>query len=231
MCSAFRPMAVEKACAKRKAKDSDSKTLCIEMLGDRCDIVDTSTYRSGLLTSRMRPCSVPRSKLTRYYRMQLEDSERHPDFVGIPAWLKPFLHHYNQMGCRAERLCHVFRNLPDDLLTAIRTACTTVVVLVLHRMMVAKETASHSLICEEDTMDRMEDEQWLYEGFGLSDDELDTFDQADFGVLRYVCFLSCSHHFEDYLRELEQYDLNPRYELFFLQSNIVIDTVQSIRSK
>ncbi len=88
------------------------------------------------------------------------------------------------MGCRAERLCSIFRNLPDDLLSALRTACTTVIVLILQRMTVAKDTASRNLLCSEDGLDKMEDEQWLYEGLGLSDDELDTFDQADIGVVR-----------------------------------------------
>jgi hypothetical protein len=174
-------------CVMRKAekeKNPESENIGTEGFASSSDDIDTSTYRSGLLTCRMRPCSVPRSKLTRYYRMQLEDSERHPDFVGIPAWLKPFLHHYHQMGFRAERLCHVFHNLPDDLLTAIRTACTTVVVLALQRMRIVKDTASRNLLCSDESLDKMEDEQWLYEGLGLSDDELDTFDRADFGVVR-----------------------------------------------
>jgi hypothetical protein len=101
-------------------------------------------------------------------------------------WLKPFLHHHHQMGCRAERLCKVYRNLPDDLLSAIRTAWTPVIILGLHRMRIAMQNASHNPLCKYvDGSDKLEDEQWLYEGLELSDDELDTYDQADFGVLRY----------------------------------------------
>ncbi len=98
--------------------------------------------------------------------------------------MKPFLHHYNQMGCQGERLCHVFVNLPDDLLSAIRMACATVVVLALQRMTKANEFANRSLMCSNDGLAKMEDEPWLYEGLGLSDDEMDTFDQADFGIVR-----------------------------------------------
>ena len=178
-------------CVKRKADDKDPEDSEIgsssEAIFDGCcDVIDTNTNRSGLLTCRMRPCSlpIPRLKLTRYYRMKLEGSDKSPDFNGVPAWLKPFLHHHNQMGCRAERLCTLFGNLSDDLLSAIRTACTTVVVLALQRMMIANGAASRNMLCPEDGLDKMEDERWLYEGNGLSDDELDTFDQADFGVLR-----------------------------------------------
>ena len=33
-------------------------------------------------------------------------------------------------------------------------------------------------------LEQIEDEQWLYEGLGLSDHELETYDTADFGVVR-----------------------------------------------
>jgi hypothetical protein len=176
-------------CVKRKAVDNeiDCEISSSYTIFDDCgDIVDTNTYRSGLLTCRMRPCNIPipRLKLSRYYRMKLDGSESCPDFAGIPGWLKPFLHHHHQMGCRAERLCSLFRNLPDDLLSAIRTACITVVVLALQRMMMAKDTANRNILCRENGLDKMEDEPWLYEGLGLSDDELDTYDKADFGILR-----------------------------------------------
>ena len=171
---------------KQEARDNftDRETSGSAKFDDCCDVIDTSKYRSGLLTSRMRPCCIPRLKLTRYYRMQLEGSDRHPDFIEIPGWLKPFLNHYHQMGCRAVRLCNDFRNLPDELLSAIRTACTTVIVLVMHRMLIAHDNASRDLM-NQNELDKMEGEQWLYEGLGLSDDELDTYDQADFGVVRY----------------------------------------------
>jgi hypothetical protein len=176
-----------KGTEKRKVReeDPDSKPCLSTSTFDPCDdVIDLNTYRSGLLTCRLRPCSIPRLKLTRYHRLKFECSRRHPDFMGIPEWLKPFLHQHYQKGCRADRLCDIFRELPDDLLSALRTACTTVVVLNLHRMRVATDRANQSLLQNDISSYKMEDEPWLYEGFGLCDAELDTFDQADFGVVR-----------------------------------------------
>jgi hypothetical protein len=52
-------------------------------------------------------------------------------------------------------------------------------------MRIAMQNASHNPLCNVDGSDKLEDEQCLYEGLELYDDELDTYDQADFGVLRY----------------------------------------------
>ncbi len=41
-------------------------------------------------------------------------------------------------------------------------------------------------MCSDNGWDIWEDEPWLYEGLGISDEELDTFDHADFGVVRYL---------------------------------------------
>ncbi len=46
-------------------------------------------------------------------------------------------------------------------------------------MRIAIQNASLNPLCSVDGLDKLEDEQWLYEGLGLSDDELDTYDQAD----------------------------------------------------
>ena len=160
-----------------------------------CDIdFDTRSYSSGLLTRRMRPNDIPRMKLTRYNRIRLEctdtRSDIYPDFTDIPVWLKPFLYYHHQMGCRAGRLRSLFRTLPDDLLSVIRTACTTVVVLALNRMRIAHDSANLNPMFSESGCDKRDEEPWLYEGLGLSDDELDTFDNADFGVVRYFWPLS-----------------------------------------
>ena len=170
---------------KLSEKDPDSNPCSSVSTLDPCDdVVDLNTYRSGLLTCRLRPCSIPRLKFTRYHRMKFESSRKHSDFMGMPGWLKPFLHQHHQKGCRADRLCDIFRELPDDLLSAIRTACTTVVVLNLHRMRVATDKANQSVSPSDISSYKMENEPWLYEGFGLGDAELETFDQADFGVIR-----------------------------------------------
>ena len=153
---------------------------------DEDDEVETRAvqkFRGGVLTSRLRPCSVPCSNLMRCNIIRMEESNRHPDFIGIPGWLKPFLNLLSQRGCREDRLCSIFRNLthlPHDLYSAIRDACTSVVVLTLHRMDQAQ--AMEPLPTE--STDIPEAEPWLYETAGLADDELDTFDGADFGVLR-----------------------------------------------
>ena len=171
--------------------ENDTNSGTAVMADECCDLVlDTSSCRSGLLTCRKRSCDIPRMKLTRYYRIRLEysetGSEKYPDFADMPGWLKPFLYYHHQLGCRAERLRNLFLTLPDDLLSAIRTACTAVVVLALNRMRIARESASLNPMCSDNGWDKWEDEPWFYEGLGISDEELDTFDHADFGVVRYL---------------------------------------------
>ena len=144
--------------------------------------LNSNLYRGGLLTNRLRPCSVPRLCLTRYHRIRLEQPLKLPEFAGLPGWLKPFLSQHNQMGLREDRLCAIFRHLPDDLLSELRSACTAVVVISLKRMKIAQEAASNDRCYEID--DDMESEPWLYEGSGLSDDELETYDAAEFGIVR-----------------------------------------------
>ena len=138
--------------------------------------------RGGIFTIRLRPCSVPRTIFTRYHWIRFDQYRKFPEFLGIPAWLKPFLYQYNQAGCREERLCSIFRHLPCELLSQIRSACTAVVILALKRMNQAQEVASVGRLCESN--EKIENDQWLYEGIGLSDDELETYEAADFGILR-----------------------------------------------
>ena len=145
---------------------------------EECDQVFVlGSVQGGLLTSRLRPCSVPRSNLTRFYRIRLEPPRKLPDFAGIPVWLKPFLNVYNQMGYREERLCSVYHRLSQELISAFRSACSAVMTLAFSRMKHVQDIAKYEL-------EQIEDEQWLYEGLGLSDHELETYDTADFGVVR-----------------------------------------------
>jgi hypothetical protein len=152
-------------------------TCSLEILEE--DEVKTSP-RSGVLTLRLRPWSVPRMHLSSHHRMRLEKLRNFPEFTGVPGWLKPFIGQYNQTGCREERLCSIYRSLSRELISEIRSACTAVVVLTLKRMNLARKMASLN-----GPEDRMESDQWLYEGIGLSDDELESYDAADFGIVRY----------------------------------------------
>ena len=112
----------------------------------------------------------------------MDDSKAPPEFSDIPSWLRPYLYQLNQMGCREDRLCSIFQHLPHDFLCVLRTACTAVAVLALQRIEHARAYNENDHLPKR--YDSLEDEQWLYEGMGLSDDELETFDSADFGVLR-----------------------------------------------
>ena len=97
-------------------------------------------------------------------------------------WLKPYLYQLNQMGCREDRLCSIFQKLSHELLSELRTACTAVVISALHGKEQARTNSKYDDLPQN--FDSIEDEQWLYEGLGLCDDELETYDIADFGVLR-----------------------------------------------
>ena len=120
--------------------------------------------------------------MARYYRMRIDDSKAPPEFSDIPSWLRPYLYQLNQMGCREDRLRSIFQHLPHQFLSVLRTACTTIAISALQRIEHARAYNEYDRL--PNRADSLEDEQWLYEGMGLSDDELDTYDSADFGVLR-----------------------------------------------
>ncbi len=157
---------------------------CSDIIFDCDHFCDTEKLRSGLLTSRLRPCSVPRARLTRYYQMRLNDLANLAKFEGIPEWLKPFLHAHQQLGWAEEWLCSIFRHLPSDLLRCIHTASVAVVVLSCNRQKMIKDSDLSHAYRSEDELFPLEDEPWLYQGLGLSDYELETYHQADFGIIR-----------------------------------------------
>jgi hypothetical protein len=161
----------------------ESELRCSDIIIDSDDFCDTEKLRSGLLTSRLRPCSVPRARLTRYYHMRLDNYANLAKFEGIAEWLKPFLHAHQQLGWAETWLCSIFRHLPSDLLRCIHTASVAVVVLSFNRQLVIKENDS-SVYRSEDDLFPIEDEPWLYQGLGLSDYELETYHHADFGIIR-----------------------------------------------
>ncbi len=173
---------------KRKLESSDlvdkSETGCLDIAGVCNQLCETGNLQSGLLTSRLRPCTVPRARLTRYYQMRLENYSNVAKFDGIPEWLKPFLHAHQQLGWAEEWLCSIFENLPFDLLSCIHVASVAVVVLSLYRQERSKESVFNQLFRSSEELFPIEDEPWLYQGIGLSDDELETFHQADFGIMR-----------------------------------------------
>ena len=150
------------------------------------DILESNTQRGGIITARLRPYAVPRPKLTQYYNKRMDDSKTQLELNGLPGWLKHFVYQHNQLGCREDRLRAVFQNLSHDLLSVIQTACISVLLLLLRRFEQAQERAQQNQLetLETGAGDSVGDEQWLYEGIGLSDDELDTFERAEFGVLR-----------------------------------------------
>ncbi len=139
----------------------------------------TGTYE-GLLTTRSSVVSVPRCSMTRHLKMRVDDSKMHPCFNGIPKWLRPYLYQLNQMGCREDGLCSIFQDLPSDLLSVLRIACTAVVISAVQRLENSNAKVDHHLVND----DKTEDESWLSDSMGLSDDEMETFAHADFGVLR-----------------------------------------------
>jgi hypothetical protein len=116
--------------------------------------------------------------------MRLENYSNLAKFEGIPEWLKPFLHAHQQMGWAEEWLCSIFRHLPSDLLSYIHAASVAVVVLSLNRQKRTKQNDLNQVFRSEDELYPFEDEPWLYQGLGLSDYELETYHQADFGIIR-----------------------------------------------
>jgi hypothetical protein len=169
---------VESMCCVEKAS-----VLPIDLKGQENVDNEKPSSRGGLLTLRLRPCSVPRINLARHHRIRMEYPRSFPRLAGIPAWLKPFLSQYNQMGCREEQLCSTYRHLPLDLMSEIRSACTAVVILSLRRLKHAAEAAKRRQL-DPDAPMPMESDQWLHEGLSLSDTELETYDEAEFGIVR-----------------------------------------------
>ena len=147
-------------------------------------VLDINTARGGLLTNRLRPCSVPRSNLTQCYRLRIDDWNICPAFVGLPGWLKPFVIQQYQLGCNEDRLCSMFGKISNDLLSVIQAACTSVLLLLVERSVQTQANAKQCEYIKYDSGIPIEEEQWLFEGIGLSDDELETFESADFGILR-----------------------------------------------
>jgi hypothetical protein len=138
---------------------------------------------SGLLTCRWRPYAIPQPRFALpCHRRQIDPNHPYPSFHGLPNWLKPFLYAQWQHGHHKDRLSSIFSDLPSDLVFAIQIACLAVVSSTLRRIQcIAREDV---IPCQSTTR-LAEDEPWWFEGIGLSDEELETFHDADFGVQRY----------------------------------------------
>ena len=183
---------VDPCSSKRKFADVDPIESCNEIENKLSDADDSSEYdyfcdsralRSGLLSSRLRPCSVPRARLSRYYHMLLEQTNYSAKFEGIPEGLKPFMYAHQQYGWGEGWLCSIFRHLPPELLKSVQTAAVAVAVLVGVRLHQAKANIDRSTSYSSDIACE-DSEPWLYQGLGLSDYELETFHNADFGIAR-----------------------------------------------
>jgi hypothetical protein len=138
---------------------------------------------SGLLTCRLRPYAIaqPRFALS-CHRYQIDPSHPIPSFHGLPNWLKPFLYIQWQHGHHEDQLSSIFSDLPSELVFAIQTACFAVVASTFRRIQCIER---EDVIPCESTTRLAEDEPWWFEGIGLSEEELETFHSADFGVQRY----------------------------------------------
>ena len=163
-CSASDPACRRTKRARGRHQDG---CICLESLNDQQITSEISNY----FVVRFRPQRGPAAL-----------------FSGMPEWLKPLLYCQRQHGYSEIWLCSLYETLSMELLNEIKSATSSVVILVLHRMAKVHASSAYSSLTSgytEDLSDSHTSKPWFRDtSQDVEDEDLKTYNMSGIAVMR-----------------------------------------------
>jgi hypothetical protein len=146
--------------------------------------------RSGVLTSKRRYEFPPSNSIKASFYVKIHRPEAAvPLFSHMPVWLRPLLYFQHEHGHSEEWLCSVYQDLPADLMTELKIVFSAVITLVLNRISNFDKSLemrrNTSMTNSEFDACLYANKPWLYDCSRFSDEELETYNEADVAIMRY----------------------------------------------